>query len=93
MVPGSRWRTRTDLLLFLTGTFVVSWLLWGAALLAGGDIGQPLPRLLFVIGAFGPTAVALLLWCAGRCRPRGPSPTARSTWQPQAIGQRRSADR
>jgi uncharacterized protein len=67
-------RTRTDLLLFFTGTFAVSWLLWGAALLAGGDIGLPLPGLLFVVGAFGPTAVALLLWCAGRRRPRGPNP-------------------
>jgi uncharacterized protein len=74
MIPGSRWRTRTDLLLFFTGTFAVSWLLWGAALLAGGDIGQPLPRLLFAIGASGPTVVALLLWCAGRRRPRGPDP-------------------
>jgi uncharacterized protein len=74
MVPASRWRTRTDLLLFFTGTFALSWLLWGAALLAGGDIGQPLPQLLFVIGAFGPTAVALLLWCAGRRRPRGHDP-------------------
>lgn len=67
-------RTRTDLLLFLGATFAVSWLPWGAALLAGGDTGRPLTRLLFVIGTFGPTAVALLLWCAGRRRPHGHNP-------------------
>jgi uncharacterized protein len=72
--PRSRQRTRTDLLLFFIGTFAASWLLWGAALLAGGDIGQPVPQLLYVVGAFGPTAVALLLWCTGRRRPRGPNP-------------------
>ncbi|QYN35357.1 CPBP family intramembrane metalloprotease [Pseudonocardia sp. DSM 110487] len=74
MVPPSPQRTRTDLLLFFAGTFAVSWLPWGLALLAGGDIGEPLPQLLFVVGAFGPTAVALLLWCGGRRRPRGPNP-------------------
>jgi len=67
-------RTRTDLLLFLTATFAVSWLAWAAALLAGGDTAEPLPRLLFVVGAFGPTVVALLLWCCGRRRPRGHNP-------------------
>jgi CAAX protease family protein len=71
---SSRQRTRADLLLFLIGTFAASWLPWGAALLAGGDIEQPLPQLLFVVGAFGPTVVALVLWCAGRRRPRGRNP-------------------
>jgi membrane protease YdiL (CAAX protease family) len=84
--PTTRQRTRTDLLLFLTGTFAMSWLLWGAALLAGGDIGQPLPGLLFVVGTFGPTAVALLLWCAGRRRPRGPNPfRVAGRWLPPAL--------
>jgi CAAX protease family protein len=72
--PTSRRRSRTELLLFFVGTFAGSWLLWGAALLAGGDVGQPLPQVLFVIGAFGPTLAALLLWCAGRRRPRGQNP-------------------
>ncbi len=67
-------RSRTDLLLFFAGTFALSWLPWGAALLAGGDIGRPLPHLLFVVGAFGPSAVAALLWLAGRRRPPGRNP-------------------
>jgi uncharacterized protein len=86
MVPPSPQRTRTDLLLFFAGTFAVSWLPWGLALLAGGDIGEPLPQLLFVVGAFGPTAVALLLWCGGRRRPRGPNPfRAAGRWLPPAL--------
>jgi membrane protease YdiL (CAAX protease family) len=67
-------RTRTDLLLFFTGAFALSWLPWAAAFLAGGDLGQPLPYLLFVVGTFGPTAAAALLWLAGRRRPRGRNP-------------------
>jgi membrane protease YdiL (CAAX protease family) len=67
-------RTRIDLLLFFTGTLVLSWLPWGAALLAGGDLGQPLPYVLFVVGSFGPTVAAAVLWLAGRRRPRGRNP-------------------
>lgn len=79
-------RTRTDLLLFFVGTFAVSWLPWGAALLAGGDIGQPVPYVLFVIGAFGPTAAAAVLWLAGRRRPRGGNPLrAAHRWLPLAL--------
>ncbi|MHA6621807.1 CPBP family intramembrane glutamic endopeptidase [Pseudonocardia sp. DLS-67] len=78
--------SRRDLLLFFVGTFAGSWLLWGAALLAGGDVAQPLPQLLFVIGTFGPTAVALLLWCCGRRRPRGDNPFRTvGRWLPAAL--------
>jgi hypothetical protein len=63
-------RTRTDLRLFFAGTFAASWAPWGAALLAGGDLAQPVPHVLFVVGTFGPSAVAALLWLAGRRRPR-----------------------
>src|SRR5688572_14209354 len=82
----SRRRTNTDLLLFLAATFAVSRLPWGAALLAGGDTAEPLPRLLYVVGTFGPTAVALLLWCCGRRRPRGPGPFRGVVrWLPPAL--------
>jgi uncharacterized protein len=67
-------RTRTDLLLFAAATLALSWVPWGMALLAGGDIGRPLPYLLFVAGAFGPSAAAAFLWLAGRRRPRGRNP-------------------
>jgi membrane protease YdiL (CAAX protease family) len=78
--------SRHDLLLFLAGTFGGSWALWGAALLAGGDVAQPLPRLLFVLGTFGPTAVALLLWCCGRRWPRGGNPLRSvARWLPAAL--------
>jgi membrane protease YdiL (CAAX protease family) len=84
-LPG-RQRTKTDLLLFLTATFAVSWLAWGAALLAGGDTAEPLTQLLFVVGSFGPTVVALLLWCCGRRRPRGNNPfRAVGLWLPPAL--------
>jgi membrane protease YdiL (CAAX protease family) len=84
-LPG-RQRTKTDLLLFLTATFALSWLAWGAALLAGGDTAEPLPQLLFVVGSFGPTVVALLLWCCGRRRPRGHYPfRAVGLWLPPAL--------
>jgi membrane protease YdiL (CAAX protease family) len=78
--------SRHDLLLFFVGTFAGSWVLWGAALLAGGDVAQPLPQVLFVVGTFGPTAVALLLWCCGRRRPRGDSPfRTAGRWLPAAL--------
>lgn len=84
-LPG-RQRTKTDLLLFLTATFAASWLAWGAALLAGGDTAEPLTQLLFVVGSFGPTVVALLLWCCGRRRPRGNNPfRAVGLWLPPAL--------
>jgi membrane protease YdiL (CAAX protease family) len=82
----SRRRTNADLLLFLAATFAVSWLPWGAALLAGGDTAEPLPRLLYVAGTFAPTAVALLLWCCGRRRRPGPDPfRAVVRWLPPAL--------
>lgn len=73
MIPDTA-RTRTDLVLFAAATLTLSWVPWGMALLAGGDIGQPLPYLLFVVGAFGPTTAAALLWLAGRRRPPGRNP-------------------
>jgi membrane protease YdiL (CAAX protease family) len=83
---ASRRRTRTDLVLFFVGTFAVSWLSWGGALLAGGDLEQPLPYALFVVGTFGPTTVAALLFIAGRRRPRGTSPfRGMRRWLPPAL--------
>lgn len=74
MSDDPRHRTTSDLVLFFGGTFGLSWLFWAAALLSGGDIAQPLANVLFVVGAFGPTIVAALLWLAKRRRPRGPDP-------------------
>jgi CAAX protease family protein len=67
-------RVGADLGLFFGATFGLSWLLWGAALLSGGTLDQPLPYVLFVVGAFGPTIAAAVLWLAGLRRRRGCNP-------------------
>jgi hypothetical protein len=84
--PRPRRGSRSALGLFFGGTFGLSWLLWGAALLAGGRLDLPLPYVLFVVGAFGPTLVAAALWLAGRRRARGPQPfRGTHRWLPPAL--------
>lgn len=65
---------KADLALFFGATFAFSWLLWGAALLTGGTLDEPVPYTLFVVGAFGPTIVAATLWLIGRRRRSGRNP-------------------
>ncbi|GAA3068191.1 CPBP family intramembrane metalloprotease [Pseudonocardia yunnanensis] len=57
---------RSDLLLFFGGTFAVSWIPWAVALLLGGDTTQGSTRVLFVVGTFGPSLVAGILWALRR---------------------------
>jgi membrane protease YdiL (CAAX protease family) len=92
MIPASergatRLRLGSDLVLFFVGAFAVSWLPWGAALLAGGDLGRPLPYVLYVLGTFGPTIAAATLWLVGRRRSRGLNPlrTARHWLLPALL--------
>jgi uncharacterized protein len=81
--PDGPHRTRSDLLLFTAVTLVVSWVPLAVTIVAGrqGDVW-------FLIGTSGPTLAALLLWLAGRRRPRGPvrPVLARArAWVPAAL--------
>lgn len=76
-------RTTGDLLRFAVLTLGVSWVPLAVTITAGeqGDVW-------FLIGTSGPTLAALLLWLAGRRRPRGPVRpvlTRAAAWAPAAV--------
>lgn len=76
-------RAGVDLTWFAGLTMLVSWVPLAMTIAAGrpGDVW-------FIVGTSGPTLAALLLWLAGRRRPRGPARPVLTrvwTWVPAAL--------
>lgn len=76
-------RTGTDLCWFAILTLLISWGPLAVAIIQGSASGP-----WFILGTSGPTLAALLLWLAGRRRPRGPGRAVVSRvwmWAPAAV--------
>lgn len=70
---------------FLAGTFGFSWGLWGVCLLVGGDTGDPLVTVLYLVAGCGPSLVAGLLAVTGRPGTRQARLAAAPRWLPAAL--------